>query len=519
MNKSFIGIDKKIIPPYKSTSLLLRRSFYVRDTNHVFTLQAIGLGIAIYYLNGIRIIDNVLCTVNSDYSKTLYLDKFDVTSFIKKGKNVIAVELGNGFYNESLETVWHINHAHWRGDKCLFLRLKSDNRTIVKSDEKFKTMYSPFLTYNELRGGETLDQRKFIPFHLPSFDDSKWNNAVFIDNPPQGKMLDNSCPPIKEFEHFAPVRIIKSKKGYIYDFGKNISGYVKATIAIEANREITFQYAEDIDSEGEINLHNLDCYQKGEPFQCDKCISNGDVFTFVPRFTYHGFRYVEVIDIDNPDQISIDAIFIHQDIKYRRPSYQINDMYQKIFDAGINSILSNTYYGFTDCPTREKLNWLNDLSASLPIIMKFFDVKELLRKIYRDIIDAQEESGNIPGIAPSPDWGYEYGPVCSGVCVLLPYLFFKVYKDFSLFGSNIKHIEKYYRFVKKNLNNNYFCLGDWTGSTNHDKTPIQFILQTQMFVFDKMLLEMTNKDKYIKDLDIREKKLLSYKTRCCILHC
>ena len=148
MNNRFIGIDSTIKSPFKSTSLLLRRTFNIRNTNHKFYLEVIGLGIGIYYLNGQRVTDSVLCTPNSDYSKTLYLERYDVTKLIRKGKNVIAIELGNGFYNESLETVWKINEAHWRGEKCLLLKLKADNKVIVHSDEKFKVLYSPYMTYN-----------------------------------------------------------------------------------------------------------------------------------------------------------------------------------------------------------------------------------------------------------------------------------------------------------------------------------------------------------------------------------
>ena len=511
MNNKFIGIDERITPSSKSTSLLLRRSFTLRNINHKFTLHVIGLGIAVYYINGQKITDNVLCTVNSDYSKTLYLDEYDVTPFIKKGKNVIAVELGNGFYNESLETVWKINQAHWRGEKCLFIRLSADKRTILKGDNKFKVSYSPYLIYNELRAGEILDQRKYIPFASLSFDDSKWSNAVFINNPPKGRIVENKCPPIKEFEHLSPINVTKSKKGYVFDFGKNISGYVNARITEKANHEITFQHAEDIDEKGEIDLHNLNCYQKDEPFQFDTVITDGSTFTYKPKFTYHGFRYVEVTGISDINSISIEAIFVHQDIQYIGPNHHLRGVYQKIFDAGINSIISNTYYGFTDCPTREKLNWLNDLSASLPVIVKYFDAKELLTKVYRDVLDSQNKEGNVPGIAPSPNWGYEYGPLCGGIIITLPYLFFKQYNDSSLFENNIAQIKKYYRFVKKNIGSGYFFLGDWTGSTNHPKTPVSFVIETYMYLFGKMLFELTGSEQYKKDLLIRKKKLLSYK--------
>ena len=510
MNKRFISINPNIKSPFKSTSLLLRRPFNINDINHKFYLEAIGLGVAVYYLNGQRITDSVLNTTNSDYSKTLFLDRFDVTNLIRKGRNVIAIELGNGFYNESLETVWKINHAHWRGEKCLYLKIKADHHSLIKSDERFKVTYSPYMAYNELRAGECFDQRKFVEFYLPDYDDSNWDNAVFIEKEPTGKIKENLCPLIKEFAHLSPINIIKSNKGYIFDFGRNISGYITAKINAPIDRQIIFKHAEDI-SNNELELHGLNCYQKDEPFQTDICISNGQPFIYKPRFTYHGFRYVEVIGIDSEKDISIEAIFVHQDIKYLRPQKTLNEMYQKIFDAGINSILSNIYYGFTDCPTREKLNWLNDLSATLPVILKYFDAKELLAKVYQDIIDSQDSSGNVPGIAPSPDWGYEHGPVCNNLLITLPYEFYKQYHDRSLFDNNISHIKKYYRFIKKNLNSNYFVLGDWTGATNHPKTPIKFILETYMYIFDKILYEMTNSQIYLKDLMIREKHLLSYK--------
>ena len=510
MSNIFIGIDEKIKPPFKSTSLLLRRSFYVRNIKHKFILQVIGLGIAIYYINGQRITDNVFCTPNSDYSKSLYYEEYDVSKFLRRGKNVIAIELGNGFYNESLETVWKINKSHWRGPKCLYLKLKADHRLILQSDEKFKVLYSPYILYNELRGGERFDQKKFINFTSLSYDDSHWGFAVTINNSPKGTIRKNICPPIKEFETFDPIKVFKNKNGYIFDFGKNMSGYVRADINKHANQEIVFKYAEDITEGGELNLHNLNCYQKDEPFQTDSCIADGSHFFFTPKFTYHGFRYVEVSGVDSLDGISLKAIFIHQDIKFLKPKTPISDKYSKIFEAGISSILSNTYYGFTDCPTREKLNWLNDLSASLPVIMKYFDCKDMLRKIYQDIIDSQNNEGNIPGIAPSPKWGYEYGPVCNGIAIMLPYLFYKQYRDRSLFDSNASHIKKYYRFVKKNLNSHYFILGDWTGATNHPKTPNEFILDTYMYLFDKWLFEMTNNQGYQKDLLLRKNRLISY---------
>ena len=511
MNNKFIGISEKETPPYRSTSLLLRRTFYIKDINHIFKLEAIGLGIAVYYVNGQRITDDVLVTTFSDYSKTLYLNRYDITSFIKKGKNVIAVELGNGFYNEDLDTVWKINTCHWRGEKCLYLKLKADDLVIVKSDEKFKVLYSPFTTFNELRGAEYFDKRKYIPFESLSFDDSRWGNAVFVSNPPKGKFRENICPPVREFERFKPLKVTKTKNGYIYHFEKNISGYVEAKITNELNHEITFKYAEDINKDGELELHGLDCYHNGEPFQLDKCIADGSSFIFKPKFTYHGFRYVEVVGVEDIKDVSLEAIFTHGDIKPLDNFPKLSGVKQKLFDAGINSLLSNTYYGFTDCPTREKLNWINDLFASLPIILKYFDSEQILRKVCQDIFDSQNKEGNVPGIAPSPNWGYEYGPICGGMIIFLPYIVSKYFNDPSIFMDHISQMKIYRSFVKKNLNSEYFILGDWAGSYNHPKTPNKFVYETCMYLFDKILYEMTNEEMFKKDQNLREKHILSYK--------
>ena len=93
MNNKFIGIDEKIVPPFKSTSLLLRRCFNVRKINHSFVLYTIGLGIAVYYVNGQPITDSVLCTPNSDYSKSLYIEKYYVFPFLYKRSNIIFLNI------------------------------------------------------------------------------------------------------------------------------------------------------------------------------------------------------------------------------------------------------------------------------------------------------------------------------------------------------------------------------------------------------------------------------------------
>lgn len=506
MNFHFIGANKNLKPSSKSTSLLLRRSFKVDKKGKKYLLKVIGLGSAIYYINSKKITDNVLLTSVSDYSKTLYFDAFDITNLIEDGINVLAIELGNGFYNESIKTVWNINKAHWRNEKCLGLILECDGKIILESDEEFKSSYSPFLIYNELRAGEVVDFRHFIHFERNDFDDSNWLCASYLDSQRTLKILKNKLTPVKEFEKYTPIKKIIGKTTIVFDFGINISGYIECVFNEKSGQKITFRHSEDING-NELELHGLDCYQKGEPFQEDQVIANGEKCVFKPKFTYHGFRYVEVKGITNLNEFKIQAIRVHQDLKQIKAFPTFSDPIKtKLFNAGINSILSNCFYSFTDCPTREKLNWLNDMQASLTVIMEYFDVKDLLKKIMRDIIDTQRQDGNIAGIAPSPDWGYEYGPLCGFAIVDIPKLYFVKYKDKSLFSEYKEEIYRYYNYL---LHHSDFMLGDWTGNTNHIDTPVEFVTNAYMYLFDQILMNIY-KDKTCEiDLHKREEFLLN----------
>ena len=505
MKFHFIGANN-LIPPNESTSLLLRRSFNVSQKGNSYLLKVIGLGTAVYYVNGKRITNNVLLTPVSDYSKTLYFDTYDVTELIKEGNNVLAIELGNGFYNESLKTVWNINKARWRDEKCLGLVLECDGKVILESDDKFKTLYSPYLIYNELRAGEILDFRNLLSFEIEDFDDSNWQNASYLKKNDNVRIFENKLTPIKELEKYAPIRKINGKNGIIFDFGVNISGYIECTFCEKNGNTITFKHAEDING-NELELHGLDCYQKGEPFQKDKVIANGCQCTYKPRFTYHGFRYVEVSGVENFDDFKIIAINVHQDLKQIKhfPIFE-DEIKTKLFKAGINSILSNCFYSFTDCPTREKLYWLNDMQASLPVILEYFDVKELLKKIMRDIVDTQREDGNIAGIAPSPNWGYEFGPLCGFAIANIPYMFYQKYNDLSLFNEYKVEIYKYYNYL---VSHNNYALGDWTGSTNQEDTPVDFVTNAYIYLFDQILINVYKDISLRDDLEKRKQILLN----------
>ena len=74
------------------------------------------------------------------------------------------------------------------------------------------------------------------------------------------------------------------------DFGKNIAGWVKLRVRGEAGSKIVVKYSETINSDFSVNQENL-----RNARAMDEYILKGEgIEEYEPRFTYHGFRYVQI---------------------------------------------------------------------------------------------------------------------------------------------------------------------------------------------------------------------------------
>lgn len=452
---------------------------FTANSGGSFTLFVSLLGFGYVYINGKAIADDLFLSPVSDYRKTLWVNEYDVTYLLKEGENEIFVELGNGFYNEGNETVWGHHKAAWRGEPTFCLSIEQDGKEIVRADESWSATLSKRTVFNELRSGEYFDSR--------IKEETGWGKAVLNYTPPMGKFTRCDCPPILEQKRLAPVVVLKNANGYLFDFGKNVAGYAEICVTEEEGREITMRFAEEIDENGELKLNGLNCYQK-MPFQTDKLVCNGKEVVFKPRFTYHGFRYVEVVGLTKePSDGLLTAISIYQNIEKHADFSCSDETINKIYKAGIASTRANTFYSFTDCPTREKLGWTNDSQASLEQILFNFDGEKLLEKWLVDIFDAMTQDGDLPGIVPSPDWGYGHGPICNAIIFILPYALYKYCGNKTVLQKAFPYMKRYNEYLLKNKEN--FHLGDWTG-TDFMPTPKAFIAQTYLFIFSKIFREM-----------------------------
>ena len=77
---------KWIGAPNEMTCPLLRNEFQVGKRIKKATAYVFGFGFYELHLNGVKVGDNVLAPVNSNYAKYLYYDTYDVTSLLTAGR-------------------------------------------------------------------------------------------------------------------------------------------------------------------------------------------------------------------------------------------------------------------------------------------------------------------------------------------------------------------------------------------------------------------------------------------------
>lgn len=461
---------------------LFRKRFIWNGDTRIAKIRICALGIGYCYLNGQRISKDLFTAPVSDYSKTLWYNTYDVSELLQKGENVIAVSCGNGWYNESFQTVWKAPNYHPDLPK-ITLSLEIDGTEFLVTDETWRCSPDSATRFNQLRSGEWFDATRYDPAWTElTFHDSLWPFAKLDDTPPSGVLRECPCEPIREFEISDPQRIIRTgERTFVFDMGINRSGYIRLTVTGVRGQMITIRYAESLNDDGTLCVYGLSRFYPESEFMTDRFTCSGEEITWSPSFVYHGFRYIELNGISSPDEVTVRAVFVHQAV-VKRTSFRCSDPFlNNLFAAGQISCLSNMFYLFSDCPTREKMGWTDDAQMSAEQMFTDFAVEGLVKKWMQDIYDAMREDGMLPGVIPTKGWGYEWGngPLSDGVLFELPYRYYLHTGKPDLLVNSRPYFRRYLSFLQGKENKDGlipdFGLGDWATAGNQKDIPVAFV--------------------------------------------
>lgn len=491
--KTIIRSEKDGIIPTDPMPLF-RKSITIENDIKSAKIYLSGLGFFELYLNGVKISDHIFSPAFTDYSKTVFYEKFDLTPGLINGENVLGVMLGNGWYNHVSCDAWSFSRAPWIADPAVICQMeiefKDGSKKQVISDETWKCAPGPIL-FSSIRIGETYDATKEIEkWSEPGINEETWQNVRLVRGP-EGKLKAQNIPPVRIMNEITPQHITKIGQGaYIVDFGQNMAGFVKIKATANQGTKVRFRYAERLTAEGKLDQSSIASCISDLRFQTDEYIFKGiGVEEWNPRFSYHGFRYLEVSGWEGPlTEENLKACLIHNDF-----------ITSSSFECSlplINRIQKNTVWSYksnfvnipTDCPQREKNGWTGDAQLACETGLFNFDLLTSYEKWANDILDAQRADGMLPCVIPSGGWGFYSGNGPAWDCALfqIPWNLYLYEGDRKIISDVYPAIKKYLELLSAKADSGIvkWGLGDWCPART--KTP-RFITSTAYYFQDLLI--------------------------------
>ena len=411
----------------------LRKEFTAGNPVKRATLYVSALGLYELTLNGHRVGDELLAPGWTDYRKRVPYQAYDVTALIQPGGNALGAYLASGWY------AGHIGNGgfqFWGQNPALLAQLEithgDGSVERIVSDASWATHSAPIVT-SDLMFGEDYDARLEQPgWNLPAFTASGWTAAVEFPDP--GITLNSQVSePVKALQELAPKALSEPKPGHwTYDLGQNMVGVVRLKINAPAGTKITLRHAEMLNPDGTIyttNLRGQEHFQREIAIDTYICKGGGEE-VWQPRFTNHGFRYVELTGLaEKPALEAVTGIVIGSATP---PAGEF-----ACSDPRLNQLYSNITWGQrgnyvavpTDCPQRdERLGWMGDAEVFIRTAAWNADVAGFFTKWLVDVDDAQMPDGRFTDVSPNTGMGSGV-PAWADAGVICPWTIYQVYGD------------------------------------------------------------------------------------------
>jgi len=467
----WIGMDNALTgdDPHKPHTILparmLRHEFDLEKKVKSATAFISGLGLFELYLNGEKIGDQVLAPGLTEYNKRAFYMTFDVTKNLKDTKNTIGVILGNGrFFAPRTGPKEQTRSFGFPKMICqIEIQFEDGTTTTIISDESWKLTANGPIRKNNEYDGETYDARMELDgWNKTGFDDKDWKKVELVSKPGE-KLVAQPNEPIKIMDQITPVSVKEIKPGtYIFDMGQNMVGWTELFVKGKKGDKVSLRFGETLKEDGNLFVDNIRSAEVTDTYILK---GEGDE-KWEPRFTYHGFRFVEMKGFPGtPTLSSLKGKVVHDALETTGSFTCYNPL--------INSIYKNAYWGIrgnyrsipTDCPQRdERQGWLGDRSAECTGESYIFNISNLYNKWVMDMNDTQLENGSLPDIAPAYWPTYSDNTTWPGTFLFASDMLYTQYGDLKTIRDNYPAMQKWVLHMSQFLNNGIMpkdTYGDW----------------------------------------------------------
>ena len=451
-----------LIPsPYLRTALRLEGR--VRRAR----LYATARGLYELRLNGARVGDRLLTPGWTDYDRRIQYQTYDVTELLLEGENALGAILAPGWYS-GYAGFGGCRHYGSRPQLLLEGSIEYDDGRVLTfaSDGSWRAATGP-IGHSDLLMGEHYDATAALPgWDLPGYDDAGWRPVATTPRDPVPLVAD-LAEPIQIVEELTPLGIAEPAPAvHVFDLGQNIAGWVRLRLRGPAGTHVRLRFAEILTPAGLPYTENLRAARAVDTY----VLAGGDADeVYEPRFTFHGFRYVELTGFPGTvTAATVTGLAIASNTAragtFRCSSALVTQLQRNIEWGQRGNFLSIP----TDCPQRdERLGWLGDAQVFVGTACCNADVAAFFTKWMVDVEDAQSTAGGFPDVAPRLSDLADGSPAWADAGVIVPWTVYRRYGDTGIVRRHYAAMARYMDYLLRGnpgylrlgrLNNNF---GDW----------------------------------------------------------
>ncbi|MCX6215035.1 alpha-L-rhamnosidase [Spirosoma sp.] len=428
-------------------------------------LYVTSLGLYECQINGKRIGTDYFTPGWTDYNKRVYYQTYDVTANIKTGKNALGAIIADGWYAGYLGYALLVGNPvvkNFYGDVPLLkaqleVEYTNGKTETIATDQSWKTSHGPILEADILNGETYNANLAFDNWSKPGFNDTNWKSSTVFPDKADRQIEAYPGNPVRAFQELKAKTVTPKSGGhYLFDLGQNFAGVVRLCVKGNKGDTLRLRFGEVLFPNGDIMTENLrkaratDTYiLKGDP--------KGETWT--PKFTYHGFQYVDVAGFRSaPGLDAITGIVLTSATPETGTFETDNKLINKLYQNIVWTQRSNYVDVPTDCPQRdERLGWTGDAQAYVQSATFNNDISAFFTKWLVDLNDAQRPDNAYPIYAPAPNVRKTdtYSPGWSEAGIICPYTIYKTYGDTRVIQKFWPNMVAYLKFMEAKSQGTY----------------------------------------------------------------
>lgn len=442
-------------PADETACPVFTKEFKVKKEVEKVRIYATALGVYEITINGKKVGDTYFAPGWTNYHQRIQYQTYQADELLQE-KNTMEITVGNGWYKGIFGFTCTPNHY---GDRVsvlaeVHITYVDGTMEIVKTDESWNVTTGKIRS-SEIYMGETID--------------SCYKNENFSSVLPMSfdkeRIIGQESEPVRITTKLKAKELIVTPKGEkVIDFGQNLTGFVELKLTGKTGQIITIRHAEVLDKDGNFYPETL-----RQAISIDQFVCNGEEQTFLPHFTFHGFRYIAVEGLEEINLENFTACVLHTQMEETGTFTSSNPLVNQLYSNILWSQRGNFLDIPTDCPQRdERLGWTGDAQVFAGTAAFNMNVASFFTKWLHDLASEQTEEFGVPHVIPNILGNQDGAAAWSDAAVIIPWVIYQTYGDVRVLEEQYESMKGWVDYISAHCGTNGlwqkgFQYGDWLG--------------------------------------------------------